>query len=135
VGILNVPYIAQSTQIHMKPFMNLAELIGSLLAQMSDSKIVNVTIYTAGGRDVKINTLAARQLLEAKVLQGILKKDHNVEPDLISAPGMAKAADIKSFISDEEIVNNHHYLNLVSVKVNVFFLTQIFMTFLNMLNI
>jgi D-3-phosphoglycerate dehydrogenase len=117
VGILNVPYIAQSTQVHMKPFMHLAEMVGSLIAQTSDSKIVRVELRTEGGKDIKIDTKTARQLLEAKVLQGILKKDHNLEPDMISAPGMARDAKIESTILDESISNCHEYLNLVSVHV------------------
>ena len=118
VGILNVPYIALSTQVHMKPFMSLAEMMGSLLAQISDSKIVNVRLSTQGGKDVTINNKTARQLLEAKVLQGILKKDYAMQPDMISAPGMAKEANIVSTNVDDDIVNNHQYLNLVSVGVS-----------------
>lgn len=117
VGVLNVPYIAQSTQAHMKPFMRLAEMMGSLLAQISDSKIVGVSLQSAGGKDVKITTKTARQLLEAKVLQGILKKDYGMEPDMISAPGMAKESNISSTIVDEEITHHNQYLNLVSVKI------------------
>jgi D-3-phosphoglycerate dehydrogenase len=118
VGILNVPYISQSTQVHMKPFMQLAEMVGSLIAQISDSKIVNVKLSTEGGKDVKINTKTARQLLEAKVLQGILKKDYELQPDMISAPGMAREANIESTILDDSVLkNNHNYLNLVSVQV------------------
>ena len=49
VGVLNVPYIMMSTTPHMQPFMSLAELMGSLIAQTSDSKIVAMQLRTAGG--------------------------------------------------------------------------------------
>lgn len=44
VGVVNVPYLACSTQIHMKPFMRLAEQLGALHAQLSPSRITQVTI-------------------------------------------------------------------------------------------
>lgn len=116
VGILNVPYISQSTQVHMQPFMQLAEMMGSLVAQTSESRIASVQLSTEGGKDVKINTRAARQLLEAKVLQGVLST-RGLEPDMISAPGMAREAGVESAVLEGEINNHHQYLNLVSVQV------------------
>lgn len=73
VGIVNVSYMAVSTQPHMKPFMALAELLGSVIAQMAPSAIKKVELRTWGGRDANITTRAAKLLLEAKVLQGIEK--------------------------------------------------------------
>ena len=56
---------------------------------------------------------------QAKVLQGIIKKDHDMEPDMISAPGMAREAKIESIIVEDGLINNHQYLNLVSVQVSL----------------
>jgi hypothetical protein len=51
----------------MQPFKKLAETIGAMHAQLSDSPVTKVTLKTWGGRDVNITTKMARQLLEAKV--------------------------------------------------------------------
>ena len=52
----------------MKPFMQLAETIGAMQAQLNSSaKVTQVVVKTMGGRDVNITTKQARQLLEAQV--------------------------------------------------------------------
>ena len=119
VGIVNVSYMAAATQPPMKPFMNLGVLIGTLLAQISESKIKTVTLKTWGGRDVNITTKQARQLLEAKVLKGIIKHGgYGLNPDMISAPFMAKEVGITSIIS-EALPDNvgSPFWNLVSAEV------------------
>jgi D-3-phosphoglycerate dehydrogenase len=67
VGIVNVSYMAAATQIPMKPFMELSETLGAIVSQMSEAKVRAVEISTWGGRDVKIDTKQARDLLLAKV--------------------------------------------------------------------
>lgn len=119
VGIVNVSYMAAATQPPMKPFMQLAVIIGTLLSQLSESKVVDVELKTWGGRDVNITSKQARQLLEAKVLKGILKHAGlGLNPDIISAPLMARENGIKSVISDSLPENiGSPYWNLVSVDV------------------
>jgi D-3-phosphoglycerate dehydrogenase / 2-oxoglutarate reductase len=119
VGIVNVSYMSAATLPPMKPFMQLAETIGVMQGQLSDSKITNVVIKTWGGRDVNITTKQAKQLLEAQVLKGLVRHQvPGVVPDLISAPGMAKEANIVSVISEEHPDNiGSPYWNLVSVEV------------------
>ena len=119
VGIVNVSYMSAATLPPMKPFMSLAETIGAMLGQISDSKITRVELRTWGGRDVNITTKQARQLLEAQVLKGLLRHQlPGVVPDLISAPGIAKEAKITSIVSDECPDNiGSPYWNLVSVEV------------------
>ena len=52
----------------MKPFMQLAETIGAMQAQLNPSaKVTQVVLKTMGGRDANITTKQARQLLEAQV--------------------------------------------------------------------
>jgi hypothetical protein len=119
VGIVNVSYMAAATQPPMKPFMALANLIGAFVSQLSSSKIVGAELKTWGGRDVSITTKQARQLLEAKVLKGIIKHAGlDLNPDIISAPHMAREMGIKSVISDGFPENvGSPYWNLVSVEV------------------
>lgn len=119
LGVVNVSYLAASTQPPMQPFMSLAETIGAMQAQLSTSRPVKVTLKTYGGRDISISTKQARQLLEAKVLQGLVKYlGLGALPDLISAPAMAKEANITSEISNEvPDALGSPYWNLLSVDV------------------
>lgn len=119
VGIVNVSYMSAATLPPMKPFMQLAETIGAMQGQLSDSKVRSVTLKTWGGRDVNITNKQSRQLLEAQVLKGLLRTQlPEVVPDLISAPGIAKAANIDSVISNEQPDNiGSPYWNLVQIEV------------------
>jgi hypothetical protein len=119
VGICNVSYLAASTSPPMKPFMTLAEILGTMQAQMSDSKPVSIELRTWGGRDVNITTKSARLLLEACVLKGLLKHmGLGLVPDMISAPIMAKEAGVISKIEDlAPEAAGSPYWNLVSLDV------------------
>lgn len=112
-GVVNVSYLMASTQVHMKPFMKLAETIGAMQAQLSASRVTQVTLKTFGGRDANITTKAARQLLEAQVLKGLVKHMKlGFVPDMISAPIMAKEAGVASVSVDTfDLI-----LNLVSTR-------------------
>jgi D-3-phosphoglycerate dehydrogenase len=118
LGVVNVPYLMASTQAHMKPFMELAETIGAIESQLSDSRITKVTLKTYGGRDANITSKQSRQLLEAFVLKGIVKHmGLNLVPDLISAPLMAREINIQSVISEIQPDHLGAYWNLLSVDV------------------
>jgi hypothetical protein len=104
--------------------MSLAETLGSVISQISsDLQIKKVILKTWGGRDVPITTKNARQLLEAKCLQGILygqgMMSDVLAPDLISSPIIAKEKNILSVISDEvpELATTGNYLNLMTLTV------------------
>jgi len=119
-GVTNVSYLMASTQVHMKPFMQLAETIGAMQAQLNSSaKVTQVALKTMGGRDANITTKQARQLLEAQVLKGLVKHSGlGLQPDMISAPAMAKEAGIVSSISEEAPeLRGSQYWNLLSVEV------------------
>lgn len=118
-GIVNVSYLAASTTPHMKPFMQLAQTIGAMQAQLSESRPVHVTLKTFGGRDVSITTRVARQLLEAMVLKGLVKHmGLGLVPDLISAPAQARDVNIRTTISNESPESyGSPYWNLINVEV------------------
>ena len=68
VLLLTLACFANLSQVHMKPFMQLAETIGAMQAQLNPSaKVTQVVLKTMGGRDANITTKQARQLLEAQV--------------------------------------------------------------------
>lgn len=56
VGVMNVSYVAASSQPHIKPFMNLAETIGAIIAQLEGPDVTGLELRTWGGRDVNITT-------------------------------------------------------------------------------
>lgn len=119
-GVVNVSYLAASTTPHMKPFMQLAQTIGAMQAQLSESRPVHVTLKTFGGRDVSITTRSARKLLEAMVLKGLVKHmGLGLVPDLISAPAMAKEANIRTTVSPDSPESfGSPYWNLINVEVD-----------------
>lgn len=119
-GVVNVNYLQASTKVHMQPFMTLARTIGAMQAQLSTSRVTSVTLKTSGGRDADITSSQGRQLLEATTLLGLVKHmGLGLVPDIISAPMMAKEANIESIISTEapDLVTNSPYWNLLSVEV------------------
>ena len=118
-GVINVSYMGIAMDKEMKPFMNLAETIGMMQASLTPGKTKTIEIRTWGGRSVNIATKMARELLEAQVLKGLMKNSvPDSDPDLISAPGMAKEYGIVSRISEELPENvGSPYWNLVSVRV------------------
>lgn len=138
VGIVNVSYMGAATQPPMRPFMALGLLLGTLVSQLSASRVRKVEVRTWGGRDVNITSKQAceplyapyltvsvshvsqaRALLEAKVLKGVLKHSGlGLNPDMISAPLMARENGIESVVSDALPDNvGSPYWNLVSVEV------------------
>lgn len=122
-GVVNVPYMSLASQQHMKPFMSLAETIGAMHAQIDPSTVTKVEVRTYGGRDISIATSASRQLLQAKVLIGLIKNRPGAPvPDLVSAPGLAKELGIEAIFSTEPpreatASNGPTYWNLVEVVV------------------
>jgi len=123
VGILNVNYMGASTVPQMKPFMRLAKTIGSMLGQMGSAPVKDVHVSTVGGREISITTDQARNLLMAKVLQGLVRYQvSDIVPDFISAPLIAKENNIKSY-TDNNVPDiggggEGSYKNLVSVVAN-----------------
>jgi len=120
-GVLNVSYMESASQPAMKPFMKLAEIIGAIQGQIAgaDTKVLSVEIKTSGGREIDISTDKARGLLQAKMLQGLLKhQGGDIVPDLISAPLIAKEANIFASISSDlpDIGGNYNNMIYVSVK-------------------
>ena len=116
-GVLNVNYMAASTDKHMTPFMHLAYTMGVMLGQMVPGQKANrVSISTMGGKDVRIDTTGTRALLNAKLLQGLVKYQVEGElPPLISAPLIATENNIESRISEDTPDIGGSYNNLVHV--------------------
>jgi hypothetical protein len=124
VGIVNVGFLAASTQVHMQPFMSLAETIGAVHAQLSSSPVKRTILRTFGGRDVNITSKPARRLLEAMLLKGLVKHHQGaagLSPDMVSAGAMATSLDISSAVSEElptqASTQDSPYWNLLSVEV------------------
>ena len=119
VGILNVSYMTVANQLTMKPFMELSEILGTIHAQLSGSKIVSTTIKTWGGRDAQITSRQGKELIRAQFLKGLVRYQvSDVVPDLISAPGMAEEANIASQISDDDPdLIGGPFFNVIQIEV------------------
>jgi D-3-phosphoglycerate dehydrogenase len=120
VGVVNASYLAAAALPQAKPFMELAEVLGLTQGQLSESKVTKVEIRTWGGRDINIEDKKMRELIKAKVLQGMVRfQVPGMIPDLISSPTMAEQAGIDCIVSDEapESMGNNVYQNLISVHV------------------
>uniref|UniRef100_A0A7S0SV03 D-3-phosphoglycerate dehydrogenase n=1 Tax=Chromulina nebulosa TaxID=96789 RepID=A0A7S0SV03_9STRA len=121
VGVMNVPYLAASSQPSIKPFMLLAERMGAIVAQLSTSSITNIVIKTWGGRDVNITAKMNKQLLQAMLLKGLVSHspsiDKSTRADMISAPLIASASNItySVIIEAPENASASPYWNLLSV--------------------
>lgn len=117
-GVMNVNYLALSTQKHMHPFMNLSTLLGSFLAQNKKNKITELVLKTYGGRDISIVSPSARTLLEVNALVGVTKDYYKEKtPDIISAPHIAKELGItikSENVSPSDI--SESYWNLISLE-------------------
>lgn len=122
-AIVNASYLSFSTNPDMKPFMSLAETMGSILSQMLRSKtdkVESVTLKTYGARDIDISkNINAKRLLEACALKGIVK--HIIEDgentSLISAPVSAREIGLKSIISNEDPEEAGSYWNSISLEM------------------
>eukprot|EP00904_Undaria_pinnatifida_P000327 jgi/Undpi1/10295/HiC_scaffold_28.g12747.m1 len=120
-GVVNVSYMAVANEAGMRPYMILAERIGKMQAQMSSCKVVKVGLRTYGGKASNIETSAARQVILATVMKGLLQytKECKTVPSLINAPFLSKEVGIETTIDDKihAVLVNSPYTNVVTVDI------------------
>ncbi|CAM9140053.1 unnamed protein product [Chrysoparadoxa australica] len=126
VGVVNVGYMAMANSPAMKPYLELAELLGKIISQNSHSEedpIKRVQLRTFGGTSVSIEKTSARQLLQAQMLKGMMKTIPGVsaEPSLINAPFLADECGMTVDV-DQKVhsgLKQSDFSNLISVKVTL----------------
>lgn len=122
VGIVNVSYMAMAQNPAAKPFADLADLLGRVASQFAGGKPKSMTLSTWGSGEISITTAAAKQLLQATALKGLLSgmDTKGVVPGLVNAPFLAKELGVESEVLDRPPLLASiasPYRNLIAVEV------------------
>jgi D-3-phosphoglycerate dehydrogenase len=109
VNALNMPSVTAEEAPRLRPYMQLAEQLGSFAGQLTETGLGAVTI-TYAGRAAGLNTRPLTQL----VLAGLLRPQL-ASVNVVNAPAVARARDIDvAVVTREEVAG---YQTLVTVEV------------------
>ncbi|MBE9581266.1 MAG: phosphoglycerate dehydrogenase [Proteobacteria bacterium] len=109
INAVNVPSVTGDLLAKLRPYLSLAERMGSLQAQLAEGAIQEITIMYSGdfvGLDMAPVTTAA--------LKGLLSPFLKDEVNFINAPVLAKERGIK--VVESRSVETEDYTNLVTVN-------------------
>lgn len=109
INAVNVPSVTGDLLAKLRPYLSLAERMGSLQAQLAEGAIQEVTIMYSGdfvGLDMAPVTTAA--------LKGLLSLFLKDEVNFINAPVIAKERGIK--VVESRSVETEDYTNLVTMN-------------------
>jgi D-3-phosphoglycerate dehydrogenase len=123
VGVVNVSYMALANEPEMKPYLQLAEVIGKMHSQLhgDGDKVKSIKVHCYGGTSVSIESTQARQVLQAQVLKGVMAfhPGNTTVPSLINAPFLAKEHGVECVI-DKKVhprLLSSPYSNAITVDV------------------
>lgn len=109
VGAINGDIVQMSLRQDIKPFVHLAEKLGSLAVQLAGGKLKRISVTTMGP-----SVTQSGELISAAVLKGILSH-HLTEPvNLINAPVLAKEMGV--VLSERKEADGGSYTNLIKVE-------------------
>ncbi|MEX1140555.1 MAG: phosphoglycerate dehydrogenase [Bacteroidota bacterium] len=109
VGAINADVVQMSLRQDIKPFVHLAEKLGSLAAQLAGGKLKRITVTTAGP-----SVTQSGELISAAVLKGVLSH-HLTEPvNLINAPVLAREMGV--VLSEHKEADGGSYTHLIKVE-------------------
>lgn len=107
---LNVPFRTGPDFAHTRPYLALAEKLGTLQAHLAPAPITSIEVEVTGeGMEEIVRAVAA------SLLTGLLKKTHP-HVNVINAPLLAQEAGIK--IEQAYDLRRADYTNLITCKVN-----------------
>ncbi len=109
VNALNMPAVSAEEAPRLKPYMRLAEQLGSFAGQLTETGIRAVTL-TYGGEAAALNTRPLTQI----ALQGLLKPLLE-SVNMVNAPAIARARNIE--VTTVERENIAGYRTLMTVEV------------------
>ena len=109
VNALNMPAVTAEEAPRLRPYMKLAEQLGSFAGQLTETGIRSVTI-TYGGEVAALNVRPLTQI----VLQGLLRPLLE-SVNMVSAPVIARARNIEVTTVEKESIEG--YRTLVTVEV------------------
>jgi D-3-phosphoglycerate dehydrogenase len=110
VNALNVPSLSAEEAPRLRPYMTLAEKLGSLIGQLTGEGLSAVTVEVEG---------AAAELnikpITAAVLTGLMRQ-HSDTVNMVNAPYLARARDIEIAEVRHERDTDYHTLVRVTVR-------------------
>ncbi|KRA82775.1 phosphoglycerate dehydrogenase [Altererythrobacter sp. Root672] len=109
---LNVPSLSAEEAPKLKPYMALAEKLGSLVGQLTTGSVPRVSIHTEG----HANELNIKPMVAA-VLAGFLREQSDTV-NMVNAPFLAKERGIEVREVRTEKEGDYHTLLRVSVKTD-----------------
>jgi D-3-phosphoglycerate dehydrogenase len=109
LGAINGDIVQMSLRQDVKPFVRLAEKLGSLAVQLAGGKLKRIGVTTVGP-----SVTQSGELISAAVLKGVLSH-HLTEPvNLINAPVLAKEMGV--VLSERKEADGGSYTNLIQVE-------------------
>ena len=109
VNALNMPAVSAEEAPRLRPYMKLAEQLGSFAGQLTETGIRSVTI-TYGGEVAALNVRPLTQI----VLQGLLRPQLE-SVNMVSAPVIARARNIEVTTVEKEAIEGYRTLMTVEV--------------------
>jgi len=108
-GVVNGAAMHLTLNEEVRPYVSLAEKMGSLVAQLGSGKLKRLTVGAAG--DIVVSSI---QLLKAGVLKGILSHTLPEPVNFISAPYLA--AELGLQVNDSRDRGGESFANLLRVR-------------------
>jgi D-3-phosphoglycerate dehydrogenase len=108
VGAVNAAALQAGVPNEIKPYLLLAEKLGSLQAQVMKGQLKELSVELSGELLQKHS-----ELIKAGVLRGLLSKLMSQPVNYISAPVLAQAKGIR--ISEKKISDAEDYANLLTI--------------------
>lgn len=112
VNALNMPAVTAEEAPRLRPYMRLAEQLGSFAGQLTEASLKGVTITFAG----HAATLNTRPLVQI-VLQGLLAPQL-ASVNMVNAPAIAKARNIEVTTVEHEHIEGYQTLMGVEVQTD-----------------
>jgi D-3-phosphoglycerate dehydrogenase len=112
-GVVNSGVMALTLKEEVRPWLDLAERLGSLVAQLGSGKLRRLTVGAAG--DAALSSL---ELLKAGVLKGILARVIHEPVNFVNAPALAAEMGITAAERREESADVFASLLTVSYEAD-----------------
>jgi D-3-phosphoglycerate dehydrogenase / 2-oxoglutarate reductase len=96
----------------VKPYVALAEKMGSLVAQLTSGKVARLTVIAAG--EMVVSSL---DLMKAGVLKGILAHVYPDPVNIINAPLIAQ--EVGLVVDEQRIGSGENFANLLGLRYQV----------------
>lgn len=108
-GLVNGASLQLSIKEEVKPYLSLAETLGSLVAQLTSGKVKQLTVLAFG--DIVISSL---ELMKAGILKGILSHVYPDPVNVINAPMLAQ--DVGFVLGEHRASAGESYANLLGLR-------------------